>query len=385
MTTQFELLREILHENPRLEDLVFQEFFSKNEALSNLNNLFSFFIPSHRLQLATKIKDTNTLRNFRSLVAELYSARIFAQRGCGVQLLADNYFPGPSPDILCNCHDFSFFVEVTSLSDSEPTLKVIDELRKILREKSFIVSVKFHDCVSKPCFSSQEHRDQEKLLKNSMEQFKSELESLTPDTTKHEIITDSITFTITHSAKPGFPGCFSSCYQFPRELFEKFVTPLLQKKAGKRLKFKGPTRNFAYILSFVSENISVDNNDFEQLLYGAIPEILAFPQGDPGGIIRRDQYWAEILRDKNKHIPKWQEIETASNNEWHDFLTEMHYIPNNFIYLSEAGLFLSDPLMKNVSGILLIRKSTESHFYPNPFCDPEISLVNHQDFFYSFR
>jgi len=41
--------------------------------------------------------------------------------------------------------------------------------------------------------------------------------------------------------------------------------------------------------------------------------------------------------------------------------------------------------MRNVSGILLIRKSIETHFFPNPFCDPEISLVNHQEFFNSFN
>jgi hypothetical protein len=387
--TRFENLSEILDNNPKLRDDFFQKFQGKEEYLSNLDNIFSFFMHTHRIALIAKIKDTNTLDKFNSLIAELISAKVYAQRGCEINLLPDDFSKSTSPDILCRCHDFLFYVEVTRLSDSEPTLKIIDGLRELLLDKPFVVSVKFNDILSQPCFSGAERRKQEILLEKSMRQFKKELESLTSEASDHELTTDCIIFSISSSAgKPGFPGSFVSHYKFPEELFEKYVTFRLVEKAKKRIKFEGSARNYPYILTFVSENISVDDIDFKDLLYGCTTEISIFPSEDPKTIHRatiwRDKEWGKILQDKNKHIPKWQDIEAAANSGWNDFLTEIHYIPNDYTYLAKEGLFLTDPLMKNVSGIMLIRKSIESHFYPNPFCDHEISIVSYQEFFNSF-
>lgn len=389
MTARFENLMDILNHNPRIRDLVLQEYQGKEENLSNFDDLISFFIPSHRDELILKIKDTNTLKNFRSLIAELYSAKIFAQNSCEITLLSDNYFSSSSPDVLCKSHNLSFYVEVTSLSNSDPVVKKIDELRKLVHEKPFEVNVNFNDKVSYPRFSGPEHQEQEKLLENSLTQFKKEFELLTPKSPVTQIKTDCITFFISPiKEKPGFLRELSSGYSFPREIFEKFVTELLLKKAIKREKFEGVAKNYPYILTFVSGNIAVDDNDFQHLLYGFIPTLIVAQTDDVEeirlSIIRRDAEWQEILQDKNKHIPKWGEIEAAASEGWEDFLTVIHYIPNDYTYLAREGLFLSEPLMKNVSGILLIRKSTEPHFYPNPFCEPGISLVNHQEFFNSF-
>ena len=388
MTDKFENLRDILNNNTRLRDLVFQEFQGKEEHLSNFNDLISFFIPSHRYELIAKIKDTNDLNLFRSLIAELHSAKIFSQNGCEIKLLPDNYFPGSSPDILCKCHDFSFYVEVTSLSNSDPTVKKIDELRKIVREKPYVVNINFDDEVSQPCFFGDDHQEQEALLAKSLEQFKTEFERLTPESSVNQIKTDCITFFISPIPEnPGLISGFSSSYRFPTDVFDEFVTKLLLKKAGKREKFVGPARNYPYILTFVSGNIAVDDTDFKHLLYGRAPTIFIEKFNDPEllrqATIQRDTEWEEILRDKKRYIPKWQEIEDAAKNGWTDFLTDIQYIPHDYTYLAKEGLFLSNPVMKNVSGILLIRKSIEPHFYPNPFCDQEISISNYQDFFNS--
>jgi hypothetical protein len=386
MLTRFENLKDILDQNPTIRDKVIQEYRGKDEYLSEYNDLISFFIPDHRDELIAKIKDTKTLEKFRSLNAELISAKRFNQKGCEIELLPDNYFPETSPDILCQYHDLSFYVEVTSLSNSDPIVKSIDELRGLVRNNHFKVNVHFNNSVSKPRFYGPEHGEQETLLEKSLGQFKERFKHLTAESTAERIETDCITFFVTPAPeRPGILVGLSSDYEFPREIFEKFVGKLLFSKAIKREKFKGPARNFPYILTFVSRNVAVDNNDFQQLLYGFIPSFILTPDADAGEIQNRERIWEDILRDKAKHIPKWQEIEAASRNGWEDFLTEIHYIPNDYTNLEREGLFLSDPSMKNVSGILLIRKSTETHFFPNPFCDPEISLVNHQEFFNSFN
>ncbi|MFA4849956.1 MAG: hypothetical protein WC626_09545 [Methanoregula sp.] len=389
MITQFKNLEDILNNNPGLRDLVIQEFQGKKEHLSDFNDLISFFTPTHRDELIVKIKKTNTLNLFQSLIAELYCAKIFAQKGCDFELLPDDYFSGASPDLLCKYHDLSFYVEVTSLSNSDPTVKIIDELRELVRDKPFVVNVNFNHNVSQPCFSGKEHEEQETLLNKSLEQFKTEFVQLTPDSSVKRIETDSITFIISPILeKPGLIGGLSSGYRFPTGIFEKFGTRLLLKKGGKREKFVELAKNFPYILTFVSGNVAVDDIDFKHLLYGRAPTILIDIFDDPEenrlASIQRDKEWEEILQNQSQYIPKWQEIDTAAKSGWNSFLTEIDYIPHDYTYLAKEGLFLSEPLMKNVSGILLLRKSIEPHFYPNPFCDHEISLVNHQEFFNSF-
>jgi len=320
MLTRFENLKDILDQNPRMQDQVIQEYQGKDEHLSDFNDLISFFFPAHRHELIAKIKDTNTLKNFRSLIAELHSAKIFAQKGCEIELLPDNYFPEKSPDILCQYHDLSFYVEVTSLSNSDPIVKSIDELRELIHNNHFEVNVHFNNSVSKPRFYGPEHGEQETLLENSLGQFKEKFEHLTAESTAERIETDCITFFVTPTPeKPGILVGLSSGYKFPREIFEKFVGELLFRKAIKREKFKGPARNFPYILTFVSGNVAVDDNDFQQLLYGFIPPFILTPTADQDEIQNRERRWEEILRDKTKHIPRWQEIEAASRNGWGRF------------------------------------------------------------------
>ena len=386
MTEDFENLSNLLNYNPKLHDSFFNEYEGKTEYLSNLETTISFFLPTHHEMLIEKIKDTSNIRKFSSLMAELITAKIFAQKGCKIQFLPDNYFKNASPDILCQHQTLSFYVEVTQLSDSEPTLKIIDELRAILPQKPFNVSIEFSDKLSQPCFSGKERRGQEEILENSMKEFREKFAVLPSDAINHEIVTEGIKFKLIHSGgKPGIPCSFMSSYKFPDELFDRYVTYRLIEKARKRASFELPERNCPYIVAFVSENISIDDLDFRDLLYGGTPQIFVLPDDESEmgrlGKIQREKDWANILANKEKFIPKWHEIAAASLSGWHNFLTEIYYIPHDYTYLAKEGLFLSDPIMKNVSGILLIRKSSESYFYPNPFCDHEISLSQFQDFF----
>ena len=385
MTKRFKNLIDILNNNPRLRDTVFQKFGGKNASLSIFDELIAFFIHDHRDELIAKIKDTNTLPLFCSLIAELNSARIFVQRGCEIKLLANNYFNGPSPDILCKYPELTFHIESTSLSDSSPLAKIYDELYELLRTKPFEVNVNFHENVSKPCFSGEEHAEQEALLEKSLDQFKKDFEQLNPGSPRREIETDGITFFLTPSKeKHGCLGGYSSGSKFPEKIFKKFVTVLLLKKAGKREKFIDSAKNYPYILTFVSRSSAIDDIDFHRLLYGFVPRLSILPNDQETvrqEMIVREERWNAIICDKKNNIPRWEDIEAAANYGWTEFLTRIHYIPNDYAYLVEEGLFLYEPLMKNVSGILLVRKSMEPHFFPNPFCDPEISLVNHQNFF----
>jgi hypothetical protein len=190
-----------------------------------------------------------------------------------------------------------------------------------------------------------------------------------------EIKTEGINYSVSPSGTAlGYAYFSSEAWIFPEEKFEKYVSDRLLKKACKRSGFKGKDRLVPFILVFLSDDCSIDETDINDLLYGKIMQygteesnLLGASQSD------REEGWKDILKDKRKIIPKLCEIESASHFGWKEFLEEKNLIPNNFRYLNEEGLFLSNPLMKNVSGVMLITKTNNAFFYPNPFCYLEIN------------
>jgi len=48
-------------------------------------------------------------------------------------------------------------------------------------------------------------------------------------------------------------------------------------------------------------------------------------------------------------------------------------IPNDYSYMVNEGIFISEKEMKNVSGVLFRDRWNNVTFHPNPFCDTEIN------------
>ncbi|MHB8051779.1 MAG: hypothetical protein ACYDEZ_00560 [Methanoregula sp.] len=355
--------------------------FSKNsEYLTILNKLVAELEQLKCNDLIKKIEETNDLEKFFSLTAEFITAKILAERGVDITLLSDDFFgkSTQSPDILGKISDISVYFEVTRFSNSDATLYIIEELRELLKNKPFIVNTNFTTELALPAFSKKERTIQKELAKRSMIQFKDLLKTLKVEEVPLKFQTEGIEFTILPAGSDtGYPGIFSSGWKFPEESFEQYVSYRLLEKACKRSSFKGSNRKNPFILVFLSDDISVDTLDFEMLLYGRIMEYGIYDSGDPRILeqmkLEREKRWKDLVKNKRKYIPKYCEIESASHFGWKKFLEEKNLIPKKYCYLHKEGLFLSNPLMKNVSGIILITKTEHPFFYPNPFCYEEIN------------
>ncbi|MDD1687485.1 hypothetical protein [Methanoregula sp.] len=372
----------LLKQNPKLERVVLDKFSRHHEYLSSLDNLIADLERLDCRNIGKKIQETNALDKFSSLTAEFMAAKKLAEHGFVVTLLSDDFFgkSTQSPDIHGEKFNKSFYFEVTRFSDSNAVLYIIEELREFLKDKPFIVNTVFKTELALPAFSKTDRTVQKELAKNSMLQFKEHVKKITVEDTPQKFQTDGIEFTILPAdSTTGYPGILSSGWKFPEEVFELYVTGRLLEKACKRSSFKKNNRKIPYILVFLSDDSSIDEMDFKMLLYGRTIEYGIWDSGDPQLLeqmkIEREKQWRELVKNKRKYIQNYCEIESASNFGWKKFLEEMNLIPKKFCYLNKVGLFLSNPLMKNVSGIILITKSERLTFYPNPFCYSEINDI----------
>lgn len=73
-----------------------------------------------------------------------------------------------------------------------------------------------------------------------------------------------------------------------------------------------------------------------------------------------------------EHIIPLREVEEAAEKCWRPFLERTNLISKDRTYLATKGVFLSDVICTNVSG-LIVRKDQHVWFVPNPFAADEIN------------
>ena len=114
----------------------------------------------------------------------------------------------------------------------------------------------------------------------------------------------------------------------------------------------------------------LDEISFEQLLYGKV-----MTYGIPKEKFRQyvDKEWQKITDHPAVRVPGWDKVQEAEGLGWRAFLLKHHFIPTNYSYLHEAGLFLTNVTMNNVTGVFVRFKWNDMRYFPNPFCNPEIN------------
>jgi len=312
MRIRYPDLVDLLDYNPILSSIVLQKYKNKTQYLSYLNSLISDLKRLKCQNLTKKIKEPNDLVRFYSFTAEMITAKILAEHGSDIKFLTSEDFekPSSSPDILGNFSRVPIYFEVTRFKDSDAVDYVFEELNEFLQNKPYVVNISLNDSLSEPSFSGSERVKQEKIIKRAVTLFKDRLKNIEVEDSPREIQIEGVNFILSPSRKAhGYLGIIEpSVTIFPEKKFEKYVSDRLLEKARKRLQFKGESRKIPYVVVFLSDDSSIDDIDFEDLLNG------------------KDM----------------------------------------------RGLFSSSPVMKNVSGVILITKVNDSFFYPNPFCYNEI-------------
>ena len=375
MTNVYPNLTWALSLNPKLQEMFFEEYNSNASYLSQLEELILELKSLKCKGIQEEIKDVSDLYKFNSIVSELEIAQILAKNGTEATLLPDDYFQSKSPDILCENDIINSYIEVTRLSGNDYLLNpIITYLKDFLKNNPYRIDVTLKKNLSIPKVNGSERGQQEQLVELSLKEFEDKFKISTLSEFPFEIDTTDITFKIyeTNSGN-GYTGIITlELVTIPSKTLCEYVKDRLIKKAIKRNYFEDIHRTYPYILAFDCDEWSIDASDINRLLYGVITVIASTPNQ------WRENEWNKIITDKERNIPKWNEIDTASKNGWGDLLNEKCLIPNNYSYLSEEGIFLSEQLMKNVCGVLFRDKLDNVSFYPNPFCSIEINYYDLQ-------
>ncbi len=345
-----------------------------------LESLISELRSFHCNSIQEVVTDVPNLNKFSSMISELKMALVMVRNGNKTTMLSDVCFEGKSPDILCEKNLTNVYVEVTKLNEN-PYIseKIITYLRDFLSIYSYRVDVRLKYDLSVPQALGEERRKQNALVETCIEKFDSTFKNSTFSTFPFEIDTDHMVFEI-HKIDygNGYPGIITSeCIKVPERDLREYVKYRLLNKAEKRTEFTGVHRTYPYILAFDCEQEFIGADDLDRLLYGvdsSIPIISStFPPSEKQKLeIWRDNKFKTVLDSKKQEI-YWKEIDDAKKDGWNEFLLEKGIIPNNYEYRLDEGLFLSESLMKNVSGVLFKDKFGKVFFFPNPFCFSEIN------------
>jgi len=295
-----------------------------------------------------KIADVDSFKKFESARSELEISRLLSDRGKQVELLSDSYLAGiPSPDLLVTDSNGQAYVEVTRFNEDAFVSIVLDELRQFLKNQStpYQVDVRIPDELSLPGIGYRSMREKKDKANVVMERFKLEFSSAS--TPPPQIIAEDVTFSISKSNRSrGGPGLIDSAViVVPSHQYVSRIRFLVTWKAAKRESWTDHHLKKWYIIAIDTEQTFLEEDDaIEAVLGHRITE----------------------------HIIPLHEVQEAAKKGWSPFLERYHLIPKDRTYLASKGVFLSDPICRNVSALIL-RKNQDVWFIPNPFAADDIN------------
>jgi hypothetical protein len=295
-----------------------------------------------------KIADVDSLNKFESAHSELEIARLLSARGKQVQLLPDSYLgQSPSPDLLVTDSSGQAYVEVTRFNEDEFLSIVLDELRQFLKIQSrpYQVDVDIPDALSLPSIGYRSMREKKEKARTVMEKFKTAFSS--GGVPSEQITVDEVTFSVSESSRSqGGPGLINSAAIIvPSHQYVGRIRYLVTWKAEKRESWTGDHRKKWYFVAIDTEQTFLEEDDVIQAVLG---------------------------HSVTERIIPLNEVQMAAKKGWGQFLDQVHLTPKDRTYLATAGAYLSQPICKNVSG-LIVRKGQNVWFVPNPFATDEIN------------
>jgi hypothetical protein len=156
-------------------------FFDGHDYWRYLDDLVGFLRSKNVAGIQEKVKDADNLDKFYSTVSELEFARILAGKGKDVTLLKDRFFENrTSPDMLVKDSTREMYVEVKRLTEGRAGHLIIDFLRSYLNhpERTFRVNVVLNRELSVPMTKLDQRTAREKEAKEIIEEFRSRFDAI---------------------------------------------------------------------------------------------------------------------------------------------------------------------------------------------------------------
>jgi hypothetical protein len=336
-----------LQKNPNILPILLAKYPYGHTYWNYLDGLVSSLLNAQCKGIQEKFADVDNSNKLESACSELEIAKLLIAKGKQVQLLPDSYMVGPSPDLLVTDPNGQAYVEVTRFNEDELVAIIVEELRQFLRQQStpYRVDVSIPDELSIPAAGYRSMQAKNDKAKSVMEKFKQTFSS--SGTPPSEIIAEDVTFTVSKSSQSqGGPSFINSAVIIvPSYRYVDRVRYLVTWKARKRESWTGDHLKKWYFIAIDTEHVYLDEEDVIQAVLG---------------------------HRVTEHIIPLPEVEEAAKKSWRSFLEKQNLISKDRTYLASRGVFLSDPVSKNVSG-LIVRKDQNAWFVPNPFAADEIN------------
>lgn len=303
----------------------------------------------------------NNPTKFRAIISEFEIARQFTRKAKKVEMLTDDFMPGKSPDMHVVDKNGEYYVEVVRFSDDETLSIILDELRRMLHDhsKPFQVDVTLSSELSIPVVGHTDRAAKDAKIGSIMTKFETELVGMSDADLPKEIVIDEVKFEVTKSSTGrGFPGFINGqVIVVPTDKFVQRIRFLVADskfgKALKRVKWTGDHLKQRYIIAIDCEQ-DVDDEDLVEALLG-----------------RRESY-ALPLKPLIVKVPS--EITGAAAKSWKSYLEETHLLPKGQTIFSSYGVYLTESICRNVSGVIVyVRLGEELLFIPNPFAEGVIN------------
>jgi hypothetical protein len=315
-----------------------------------------------------KIADANHLEKFYSIVSELEFARILAGKGKDVALLADDFFENRmSPDISVTDSRWNAYVEVKRLTEGQASYKIVDFLRSYLNhpERRYRVDIALSRELSVPVTKREERLARERTALSVLEEFCSIFEAADLSKLPVSFEIGGVTFEIhpVNGLQRGYPGIIRTpVFEVPTEIWADKLAVDVCEKAKKRGAWTGEHLRRYYVVAIDCEEKFLDEDDVDLRLLGSMVTD-----------------WGTMPRPT---IELGIDIKHALDRGWKSFLEKKCVIPSATTYPDpkKKGVFLTEPITKNVSAVIVRFARGSTYLLPNPFAYDEINDVEILDY-----
>jgi hypothetical protein len=336
------------------------EAYREKEYLQFANDLATNLVKKGVVGVEEKLTDADNLSKFDSAIAELQIATLLAQNGKKVQLLSDNVWEGPSPDMIASENSLESYIEVKRMTDDGAANRVSNGLRELLPglARPVRVDVTLKDGLVVPVTTFAEINGKNEKGDESLKLLREQLQSA--DLTRLPIViqTPAADFTLLPTSQPeGYPGITTTpTFSVPeKQLIQKMISDV-EMKAKKRESWKGERRGHPYIVALTDEFAWTDYDMAKSAFLGDVTIEVGGPWSNP-----------------TTH-PK---VSIAAERGWDQYLKEEYLIPDEkarcYLLPGKEGAFFTNEMMNNVSAVLLRVITGRYYLLPNPFAHEEIN------------
>jgi len=318
---------------------------------SNEDNLMKFLREKKCKNVRERLKNVNTLWNFKSAISELEIAKLLIEKGKMVEILLETYDGMISPpDILAVDSKYEVYIEVTRLTDDSTIEQISNSIDEYLKKENFVyrVTSSLNSEISMPAFGNERDIKKQKTAVG-VEEFKDKMRLVNNTNLPVNIETSIGSFKVEKSPYDvGYAGSFElSAILLPYEKIIEKIRKDVIYKSKKRDKWIGEHRNKIFIVVLVFEAFFHYIEYLEPALFGN---------------------HTIVLLDYD------YKIKNANEKGWKDFLEKMNVLPQlSYLDPKKRGIYFTVKSVKNVSGVLGFLYGRTLVFLPNPFAYEEIN------------